>query len=122
MANRDFVAILKDRIESDPELTVSGLAIKAGLNNSTIRQMITNGRSPRIDTAVKICRALGDTVETFLSEARDPVTREILLCLEQLSDEERRMLLAAAKGLRAHAHEEGQQSASANSIAPSQRS
>ena len=118
METRDFVDILKDRIEADPDLTVSGLAVKAGLNNSTIRQMIAKGRSPRIETAVKICRALGETVESFLSEAQDPITREIILHLEQLSDEERLMILAAAKGLHDHGHAAAPRSASTSREEP----
>jgi len=58
-------------------------------------------RSPRIDTAMKICHALGETLDSFLTKGRDPVTAEILFHLDQLSDEERRLLLAAARGLRA---------------------
>ena len=98
MPNKEFVDILAARIESDPDLTVAGLAVKAGLDNSTIRQMIRHRRSPRIDTAVKICRALGETVESFLSKSRDPVMSEILFHLEQLS---------AARGLREQHREEG---------------
>lgn len=99
---KTFVEILTDRIASTEGLTVSGLAIKAGLDNSTIRQMIALNRSPRIDTAVKICAALGETVEGFMSQSRDPVTSEILFHLEQLDLAERGLLLAAARGLRAN--------------------
>lgn len=106
MPYKEFVDILAERIASDPELTEAGLAVKAGLDNSTIRQMIKHRRSPRIDTAVKICRALGETVESFLSQSRDPVMSEILFHLEQLSPEERRLLLSAARGLRESRHEE----------------
>lgn len=108
MADIDFVDILAARIAGDPDLTEAGLAKKAGLNNSTIRQMIKHRRSPRIETAVKICRALGETVESFLSKNRDPVMSEILFHLEQLSAEERRLLLGAARGLREGRHEEAQ--------------
>lgn len=101
----DFVDILIKRIESDPELTEAGLAKKAGLDNSTIRQMIKHRRNPRIDTAIKICQALGETVESFMSQARDPAVAEILLHLEQLSPKERGLLLAAARGLRAQGPE-----------------
>ena len=97
----DFVTLLERRIKSDPDLTVAGLAKAAGLDNSTIRQMITNRRSPRIDTAIKICAALGETVDSFMTQARDPVVSEILAHLEQLTFEERQLLLAAVRGLRA---------------------
>ena len=97
----DFVTLLERRIKSDPDLTVAGLAKAAGLDNSTISQMITNRRSPRIDTAIKICAALGETVDSFMTQARDPVVSEILAHLEQLTFEERQLLLAAVRGLRA---------------------
>lgn len=96
---KSFVEILRDRIASDPNLTEAGLAVKAGLDNSTIRQMIAKNRSPRIDTAVKICAALGETVEGFMQQSRDPRTTELLFHLEQLTPEERDLLLAAARGL-----------------------
>lgn len=98
---KTFVEILRDRIANDPSLTEAGLAVKAGLDNSTIRQMIAQNRSPRIDTAVKICAALGESVESFMEQSRDPVVSEILFHLEQLTPEERDLLLAAARGLRA---------------------
>ena len=97
----DFVEILIQRIADDPNLSDAGLAVKAGLNNSTIRQMIKSRRNPRIDTAMKICHALGETVETFMSQRRDPVMSELLFHLEQLSAEERNLLLDAARGLTA---------------------
>lgn len=102
---KSFVEILRDRIDNDPNLTVAGLAVKAGLDNSTIRQMISQNRSPRIDTAIKICAALGETVESFMQQSREPAVSEILFHLEQLTPEERDLLLAAARGLRAR-HQE----------------
>lgn len=95
----DFVDILVARIAADPTLTEAGLAKRAGLDNSTIRQMIKNRRSPRIDTAMKICAALGETVESFMSQSNDPVRSELLLHLEELTPQERDLLLAAARGL-----------------------
>ena len=64
---KTFVEILAERIASDPNLTDSGLAGRAGLDNSTIRQMIKLNRSPRIDTALKIVHALGETLESFMA-------------------------------------------------------
>lgn len=104
----EFVDILIQRINADPSITEAGLAKKAGLDNSTIRQMIKYHRSPRIDTAIKICQALGETVESFMSQARDPAVAEILFHLEQLTPKERALLLAAARGLRAQHQPEEQ--------------
>lgn len=67
---KEFWEILRDKIESDPDLSASALAVKAGLSNSAIRQMITNERDPRLGTAKRICEALGTTYETFM--ANDP--------------------------------------------------
>jgi transcriptional regulator with XRE-family HTH domain len=105
MKTREFVDILQDRLAADSSLSEARLAVKAGLDNSAIRQMIKFRRHPRIDTAEKICNALGQTLVSFLSEDRDPVMREILFHLQQLTDEERRLLLAAARGLREQGHE-----------------
>ncbi len=95
----EFVDILIQRIEQDPTLTEAGLAKRAGLDNSTIRQMIKYRRNPRIDTAVKICRALGETVESFMAGGQDPAISELLFHLDQLTDAERAFLLGSAKGL-----------------------
>ncbi len=101
-----FVEILVKRIEDDPNLTAAGLALKAGLDNSTIRQMIKDRRNPRIDTAMKICGALGETVESFMSQGRDAAMTELMFLLEKLTPEERGLLLAAARGLRDQHQEE----------------
>lgn len=104
----NFIDILAARIASDPDLTEAGLAKKAGLDNSTIRQMIKYRRSPRIDTAIAICRALGETVESFMSGGRDPVMNELLSHLEQLTPAERDLLLGAVRGIRDRSRPEGQ--------------
>ena len=94
-----FIELLRHRIESDEGLNVSSLATKAGLDNSTIRTMLRDGRNPRLDTMEKICAALGTTVEDFISEANDPVRSEILYLLDHLAEDELKILLAAIKGI-----------------------
>lgn len=96
----NFIDILAARIASDPNLTEAGLAKAAGLDNSTIRQMIKHRRSPRIDTAMAICKALGETVDSFMAQSRDPVMSEILFHVEQLTQSERDLLLGAVRGIR----------------------
>lgn len=96
---REFYEILADRIANDPDLTDAGLANAAGLDNSTIRQMIRHKRSPRINTAIKICKALGTTVEDFLSESHDPVRAELRLLLSQLEDHELLIIRGALIGI-----------------------
>ena len=98
----DFVELLRQRIDADPDLTPAGLASRAGIDNSTIRKILNGqNRSPRIDTAMKICAALGTTLEDFMGVKTDPVQREIVRLYVSLTEDERRLLLAAAKGLAA---------------------
>ena len=59
---------LRDHIAADPDLSVAGVAITAGLANSTIRQMIANQRNPRLETAERICVAMGTTYEDFMAD------------------------------------------------------
>jgi DNA-binding XRE family transcriptional regulator len=97
----DFVDILVARISADPDLTEAGLATAAGLNNSTIRQMIKHHRNPRVDTAMKICRALGTTIEEFMGEARSSEERAILRLISQLPDPQLRQFLGYGEALAA---------------------
>lgn len=78
MTDRTFAERLRQVIDADPELTEAGLAVKAGLDNSAIRSLMSGRvKNPRFDTAIKICRALGTTVEDFMSGAFQgaPVSR-----------------------------------------------
>ncbi|MEM1274656.1 MAG: helix-turn-helix transcriptional regulator [Pseudomonadota bacterium] len=104
-----FLTLLKKRIDADPDLTVAGLAQKAGLDKSTIRKLIaSDNKSPTLGTATKICNALGTTVERFLAEDDDPIKAEILALYEGFSTVERRALLGAARGLESsHVSEPG---------------
>lgn len=102
MADRTFAERLRAAIEADPDLTPSSLAVAAGLDNSTIRQLLSGkANNPRVDTAMKICAALGTTLEEFLGVEYDPVQREIVRLYTRLSAEERRLLLGAAQGIAA---------------------
>ena len=99
-----FLVRLKQRIDNDPELTVSGLAVKAGLNNAAIRQWFSKGnRSPTIASARKVCAALGTTLEEFMSEARTPEEQEIVRLANQLPDHLLKELLGYGRGLAAAA-------------------
>lgn len=98
---KEFVDILMERLESDPGLTEAGLAKAAGLDNSTIRQMIKFRRNPRIDTAMKICRALGTTIEEFMGQAQTEEERRILRLVAELPVELRRQLIGYGEALAA---------------------
>lgn len=96
---KDFVEILAERLASDPGLTEAGLAKAAGLDNSTIRQMIKFGRSPRIETAMKICHALGTTIEEFMGQPQTEEERRILRLVAQLPLDLRRQLIGYGEAL-----------------------
>ena len=96
---KDFVEILVERLASDPNLTEAGLAKAAGLDNSTIRQMIKFHRSPRIETAMKICQALGTTIEEFMGHPQTEEEQRILRLVAQLPLELRRQLIGYGEAL-----------------------
>lgn len=98
-----FLLRLKALIDSDPNLTVAGLAVKAGLDNSSIRIMLKNNTSPRVGTMRKICAALGTTLEEFMSNAQNEEEREIVRLLGQLPENLREQLLGYGRGLAAAA-------------------
>ena len=94
MSSESFVERLRRRIESDPDLTPAGLAVKAGLDNSAIRGLLTGkAKNPRWDTVEAICRALGTTVAEFMSDPETEEERRILRLLAQLTVEEQLRLL-----------------------------
>ena len=101
---KDFVDILVERLASEPELTEAGLAKAAGLDNSTIRQMIKFHRSPRIETAIKICKALGTTIEEFMGQPQTEEERRILRLVADLPVALRLQLLGYGEGLAAAAN------------------
>lgn len=94
-----FAELLRQRIESDEALTEAGLAKLAGLDNSTIRRILAEGRNPRVDTAEKICAALGTTLEAFMGSAQTDEERDILRLAAQLPADLRQKLLVYAQGL-----------------------
>ena len=107
---KEFVDHLSDWLASDPNLTEAGLAKAAGLDNSTIRQMIKFRRNPRVDTAMRICASLGVSIEEFMSGApRDPVTARLLRLMPKLDADERAQLLGYGEALPSRRLEEDQQ-------------
>lgn len=108
MDNREFANRLQAVIDSDDNITVAGLAVQAGLDNSAIRSLLSGRvKNPRLDTAIKVCAALGTTLEEFMAgefePARLPEDLErirIRALLSDLSHQERRLLLTYAEGLR----------------------
>lgn len=99
-----FLIRLKARIDSDPTITAASLSVKAGLSNAAIRHWINgDSKSPTIESARKVCAALGTTLEEFMSEARTPEEREIVRLANQLPDHLLKELLGYGRGLAAAA-------------------
>lgn len=96
-----FLERLDFTIQNDREINVSNLAIKAGLGNSVIRLMLKNRSSPTLNTAEKICHALGTDLVTFLSDAKTEEEKEIVRLLAELDVASQRELLGYGRGLRA---------------------
>lgn len=102
MIDRTFAERLRAIIDSDPNLTEAGLATRAGLSNSVVRKLLAGDtKNPRIDTAMKICSALGTTIEEFMGSAKTPEEREILRLVGQLSLPLRRQLLGYGQAIAA---------------------
>lgn len=100
MKDRTFAERLRWAIDNDPDLTEAGLAVKAGLANSTIRKLLAGTvQNPRVDTAIRICAALGTTVDQFMKPDLTPEEREIIRLTGLLPDHLRRQLLGYAQGL-----------------------
>lgn len=108
MTDRTFAERLRRAIDADPDLTEAGLAVKAGLDNSALRSLLSGRvKNPRLDTAMKVCNALGTTLENFMSGAfeaaqlpADEEAQHIRDLLSQLSLRERRLLITYGEGLR----------------------
>jgi len=100
MKQRAFADKLRAVIDADPHLTAAGLATKAGLSNATIRKLLSGeNQHPRVDTAEKICRALGTTYEDFMREEPTPEEEELLRLVEKLPADLRRRLLGYGEAL-----------------------
>ncbi|MBF9042981.1 helix-turn-helix domain-containing protein [Rhodobacterales bacterium HKCCE4037] len=108
MTEMTFAKRLQRVIDNDPKLTVAGLSVKAGLDNSALRSLLSGRvKNPRLDTAMKVCAALGTTLEDFMSGAyeqagddRSSEDQRIRDLLSQLSVDERQLLLSYGEGLR----------------------
>lgn len=99
MPERSFIELLRERIDSDPEITASGLAVKAGMDNSAIRQMLKRSKTVKLETAERICAALGTTYEAFMSAGRSEDEERLLRLGRQLSPDALRELLGYGEAL-----------------------
>jgi transcriptional regulator with XRE-family HTH domain len=92
-------------------MQVKELAMLSGVNKRTIDNYLrANGAVPSADSAVKIARVLGVSVEYLVTggeihwdtplSALPPDMRFILQCLEELDDGDRRVVLNLIKSLK----------------------
>ena len=96
----EFVRRLRNTLVHTPGLTLAGLAKSAGLDRSEIDELLRGGASkPTFEVAELMCKALGTTVEEFMSDRTDPEAQRILRLLSQLTVAERRQLLGYGEAL-----------------------
>ena len=63
----DFIEGLRKIFEARKDLTPAGVSSEAGLDNSTVRKLLSGqNSSPRIETAEKISAAMGYRLSTVL--------------------------------------------------------
>jgi len=93
----EFVETLKWWLEQKDALTPTALARQAGLDKTAVRQMIVMERSPRIDTAAKICAALGVSLDQFFARDFSGQRSSLVRQLDHLTDDEIELLLAVAR-------------------------
>lgn len=97
-----FLRKLRQVIDETPGLTIAAVARNAGIDNKTIRSWLDGtNRSPTINSARKVCEALGTTLEEFLSDARTEEEKEIVRLVSQLPADLRRQLLGYGQALAA---------------------
>lgn len=95
-----FLVRLKERIDNDPDITAASLSVKAGLSNAAIRHWLNgDSKSPTLESARKICAALGTTLEEFMSEAETSEEKEIVRLVMQLPEHLRQQLLGYGQAL-----------------------
>ena len=100
MTERTFADRLKAVIEADPDLTVTGLSVRSGLSDAAVRRILSGHvKNPRLDTAMKICRTLGTTIEDFMGDPVDPVERDIAALVSRLPEDARHRLLGFGQAL-----------------------
>jgi len=93
----DFVETLRWWLEHKEEMNPTALARAAGLDKTAVRQIIVMERSPRVDTALKICGALGVSLDQFFARDLGGKRSALVRQLDQLNDDEIELLLAVAR-------------------------
>jgi transcriptional regulator with XRE-family HTH domain len=108
MEKRTFAQRLQSVIDADDTLTAAGIATRAGMDNSAVRYLLSGkAQNPRLDSAMKICVAIGTTLEKFMSDdfpglgaADQSQVQHTQDLLAKLTPDELVRLVSYAEGLR----------------------
>lgn len=96
---------LQERIDSDPNMNMTKLATKAGLNNTAVRSILTGrSKSPEFATVLAICKALDMSLDELLEGDRSHAEKEMLRLLGQLTVGQQLQLLGLATDFAADRH------------------
>lgn len=72
MTDDPFIAGLRRIIAADPNLTQTGLSLRAGLDESTLGKLLRgNAKSPKLENCLRIAGALGMTIEQVIAGGQD---------------------------------------------------
>lgn len=73
-----FIKGLRTIFQITPDLKPAPVAVEAGLNNSTIRKLLSgNSASPKVETAQKIADAVGYPLSLIIELGSHPESKEI---------------------------------------------
>lgn len=95
---KEFYEILDARIKADPNLNETKISVAIGREKSTVRQIIVNKRSPRIDTALDIVAYFNETLDQFLGVSTPP-SDQFLAEYSHLNEDEQKFLASSIKGI-----------------------
>lgn len=89
---REFADVIEDRIKT-AKLTKKDVANIAGISRPTLYAISKGRHQVKLETAIKICRALGITIDTAMGLKEQPVDKVRLRFLrEKFRMEERDIL------------------------------
>lgn len=85
LRDRDpFISGLRVILEHRADLTEAGVSAKAGLDNSTVRKLLSGeNASPKVSTAQRIADALGYSLSTIIALGLHPRAKEVLAIIDR---------------------------------------
>lgn len=94
VANKRFVERVQMLIDADPDASVASVAEKAGMREGALRHILSRRtRSPKLETAMAICEALGTNLFVVMGFPPDPQVQKLLKHFSTLPDAGRIALL-----------------------------